>query len=82
MRLVESSNTQVSGASKVPQSRGDFFQYFKEVKLVCMRSLISCSRIPAIFQYVFIVFCLIIEKYNLKLALCSYHSSYLQKKRF
>ena len=33
MRLAESSNTEVSGASEVPQSRGKLF--FKEVQLLC-----------------------------------------------
>ena len=34
MRLVESSNTEVSGASEVPQSRGKLFLW--EVQLLCV----------------------------------------------
>ena len=32
IRLVKSSNTEVSGASEVPQSRG---KYFSEAQLLC-----------------------------------------------
>ena len=41
MRLVESSNTEVSGASEVPQSRGKLFFFGKPSCCVFARKLIS-----------------------------------------
>ena len=52
MRLVERFNTEVSGASEVPQSRGKLIFY--EAKLLCFCSKIdldrsrSCLYVPAI----------------------------------
>ena len=54
IRLVKYSSSDVSNASEMPQSHCKLMFYlYKEVKLVCVRSIISCSRVPAIFYCLF-----------------------------
>ena len=48
--LVKYSSAEVSDSSEVPQFFGKLiFWLVQEVKLICVCSIISCSRIPAIF---------------------------------
>ena len=48
IHLVEYCGAEVSGFSEVPQFVDKlFFVFFKEVKLLCVRLIIECSRIQA-----------------------------------
>ena len=49
IRLVKYSSAEVSDPSKGPRIDGKLIFYLvKEVQLICVRSIISCSRVPAI----------------------------------
>ena len=49
IRLVEYSSAKFSDPSEVPRFvRELIFSVFKEVKLICVRLIKSCSRVPAI----------------------------------
>ena len=52
IRLVEYSSFEVSDPSEVPRFLTKLiFQLVKEVKLICVRSIKSCSRVSVIGQY-------------------------------
>ena len=48
IRLAEYLSAEVSDPSEVPWMVGNFFLLVKEVKLIRVSPMISCSRIPAI----------------------------------
>ena len=57
IHLIKYSCSEVSDPSEAPRfKRESIFKAVKEVKLIFMRSIISCLRVPAIFEYACINF--------------------------